>query len=201
MSLFFQDQCALAVELKGVRRKTIQAAKALARARYRKLKGVNLWKGSPKGCVGAYRCSNQRWVTFVDQTTKISNGYLISDFFLDFLEPIEKNTTKWIWEGLVSKVNEFFNKTDVYCPSKYPALIRKSEVDFTYPSDCMGMHRHEPEKYGRCTLPCQYYAEGDYNCPLFLGHRIPRNNRMTDNDWGWCNPDPYFLKCMPVQKF
>merc|ERR1719494_29235 len=61
----------------------------------------------------------------------------------------------------------------------------------------MGMHRHEPEKYGRCTLPCQYYAEGDYNCPLFYGHRIPRNNIMSDNQWGWCNPDPDFLNCMP----
>ena len=119
------DKCILARELKNIRKETINAAKALSRSRYRNIIGNDAWKGSPKKCTGGYGCWKQQWLQFKDQTTGISNGYLISDVNWKFLDPLERNTTDWIWDGLVSKVNLFFDNSNVYCSRKYPKPIEK----------------------------------------------------------------------------
>merc|ERR1719505_435664 len=98
------DECALAKQLHVIRKETIQAAQALARARYKRIIGTEDFTKRPPGCSGLVGC-NAQYLTFKDLTTGVSAGWAIDDVHAGVIWPAENDAAHRIMEQLVSKVN------------------------------------------------------------------------------------------------
>jgi len=186
------DQCSLAKELRVIREETIESAKALARARYKGLVGIESFKKFPEGCTGA-PCYHALWLKYKDSTTGKEYTELLSDVNGIF-NTIEDHTFKIVWDQLVSKVNAFFDNTNASCGKLYPKPITMEEIEFRYPTECYGTSEDGKKQ---CTLPCHAYGDGYDWCPIFPGP-IPSNNLLF-NYWDYCKKDQGFLQCMPVK--
>ena len=187
------DECGLAEELQEIRNETIQAAKALFRARFRNLNGVASYMKWPKGCKGAH-CSFVQWLEYEDSATGQRLAAPMTGVESLFWS-IQDHTKEIVWNQLVQKVNYFFSEDICTCAGKCPKPIEKKEVVWMYSRGCYGVS--EDNKY-KCTLPCHAYDDGYNWCPAYKHHIIPRHNNLYEN-WQYCKKDKYFLKCMPVK--
>ena len=181
------DQCTLAKELQIIREETIQAAKALARARYKGFIGMKEFKKKVDDCKGAL-CYQASWLSFKDTATGQTYSQPISAVY-GLIVDLQDHTYGVIWDQLVSKVNMFFDSTHAPCPKEYPQPIKRPEIEFEYSYKCFG--RTDDKE---CSLPCYAYGSGYNWCPT----RIPKNNLLF-NYWGYCKKDTNLLNCMPVK--
>ena len=187
------DQCTLAKELQVIREETIQAAKALFRARFKGLIGIDSFKKRVKGCQGI-PCFHAYWLGYKDTTTGHTYsqplGYVKSIF-----NTVTDHTRGIVWKQMISKVNAFFDNTTAPCGDQYPKPIAIEEIYFWYPDNCFGTSEDGKRQ---CTLPCHAYGDGYNWCPIFLGNALPHNHLLS-NHWDYCKKDSSLLKCMPVK--
>jgi len=179
------DKCSLARELQTIREETIQAAKALYRARFKAIVGVKSYKST---------AFSGTWLDFLDGTTGKTHKQAMYDV-RHMMWKITQETKKIVWDQLVDKVNKFFTKEVCLCDNLCPKPIEKKEVYWVYSFGCFGTSEDGKRQ---CTLPCHAYGDGYDWCPMFVSHRLPQNNLLNGN-WDYCKKDQGLLKCMPVK--
>jgi len=186
------EGCKLAKELKQVRTETIQAAKALHRARYWNLKGTRDYKAVVDGTRGIFRF-DARWLTFQDGDQGLTYSKPLTRVYEIFYR-IEGQTSAQVWDVLVNRMNNFFS--DDMCSlsgcdeNDCPKPIEKREVEFSYPRECYGTIKGN---HG-CKLPCQKYGNEKTWCPT---EKLDHTNLLWKR-WDWCDQDDHFKTCMPV---